>query len=295
MGTRGKLQALGKVGGFHLRTGNICLENKRNANVAWGQFSWKVALSSLWESTWLGNPGKGKNTYQEEAYRIWDGCCLQLRKEVGGVPIMAQQKRVHLGTVRVQVRSLALHSELRTQCCHELWWRLKMWLGSGVAVAGSCSSDSTPSPSTSMCHTRPWKKEKKRSSNLEVPGGLAVRIQCFLLWGPGTTHGLGTEIPHQAATCHSIGLAGEEEERKSAILPLASGCSSRDVAGGALTSFLIPFGLCGSRCWELGPSVWGAQPLRNYWTNYLFFFPSFSFFLFFAFYGWTHSKWEFPG
>ena len=49
--------------------------------------------------------------------------------------------------MRTQVRSLALLSGLSIQCCHELWCRLQMWLGSLVAMAvmqaGSYSSDLT--------------------------------------------------------------------------------------------------------------------------------------------------------
>ena len=56
---------------------------------------------------------------------------------------------------------------LRIWHCRELWCRLQMWLGSGVAVAmvwaGSCSSDSTPSLGTSICHwCSPKKKGKKK-------------------------------------------------------------------------------------------------------------------------------------
>ena len=35
----------------------------------------------------------------------------------------------------VVVQSLALLSGLRIQRCHELWFRLQTWLGSGIAVA----------------------------------------------------------------------------------------------------------------------------------------------------------------
>ena len=62
-----------------------------------------------------------------------------------GVPIMAQQKWIQLGTMRLQVLSLALLSGLRFWCCHELWCRWKMRLGYCIAVAvsvsGSCSSN----------------------------------------------------------------------------------------------------------------------------------------------------------
>ena len=61
----------------------------------------------------------------------------------GGVPIMAQQKRIRLGTMRLWVQSLASISGLRIQLCHELWYTLQTRLGSHVtvALAGSYSSD----------------------------------------------------------------------------------------------------------------------------------------------------------
>ena len=62
-----------------------------------------------------------------------------------GVAIVAQQKQIQLGTMTFQVQSLGSLSGLRTQHCHELWYRLHTLLRSGVAVAvvqaGSCSSD----------------------------------------------------------------------------------------------------------------------------------------------------------
>ena len=48
---------------------------------------------------------------------------------------MAQQKQIGLATMRSQVRSLASLSGLRIWCCHELWCRLQMRLGSCAAVA----------------------------------------------------------------------------------------------------------------------------------------------------------------
>ena len=50
------------------------------------------------------------------------------------VPVLVQQKRIRLGTMRLQVRSLALLSGLRIQHYCELWCRLKTGLGSGTAV-----------------------------------------------------------------------------------------------------------------------------------------------------------------
>jgi len=69
-----------------------------------------------------------------------------LKDSNGGVPIMAQWKRIQLGTMRFQVPSLASISGLRIQ--RELWCRPQTWLRSCVAVAvaqaGSYSSDWTP-------------------------------------------------------------------------------------------------------------------------------------------------------
>ena len=51
------------------------------------------------------------------------------------VPVMAQQKRIRLRTMRFQVRSLASPSELRIWCCRELWCRSQMRFRSHIAVA----------------------------------------------------------------------------------------------------------------------------------------------------------------
>ena len=42
--------------------------------------------------------------------------------------------RIQLGTMRLQVQSLASLRGLRIWCCRELWCRLQMWLGSCIAV-----------------------------------------------------------------------------------------------------------------------------------------------------------------
>ena len=75
--------------------------------------------------------------------------------------------------MRMRVRSLASISGLRIQHCCELWCRSQMQLGSCVAVAmavaGSCSSDSTSSLETSIClecgPKRQKKKKKKKEKN----------------------------------------------------------------------------------------------------------------------------------
>ena len=52
-----------------------------------------------------------------------------------GVPVMAQEKRIRLATMRLRVRSLVLLCALRIWYCRELWYRSQMRLISGVAMA----------------------------------------------------------------------------------------------------------------------------------------------------------------
>ena len=58
-----------------------------------------------------------------------------VRVAIGGVPVVAQRKRIRLGTMRLRVRSLTSLRELRIWRCCELWCRLQTWLRSGVAMA----------------------------------------------------------------------------------------------------------------------------------------------------------------
>ena len=52
-----------------------------------------------------------------------------------GFPVVAQQKRIKLVTIRLCGQPLASLSGLRIQRCCELKCRSQMWLGSGIAVA----------------------------------------------------------------------------------------------------------------------------------------------------------------
>ena len=78
---------------------------------------------------------------------------------------MVQQKQIQLGSMRLQVRSLALLSGLWIRCCCELCRRSQTQLGSCIAVtvawASSCSSDWTPSLGISIWHGCSPKKRKK--------------------------------------------------------------------------------------------------------------------------------------
>ena len=62
---------------------------------------------------------------------------VALKRRKMGVPVVAHRKRIQLGTMRLQVRSLVLLIGLRMRHCHKLWYRSQTRLGSGVAVAVS--------------------------------------------------------------------------------------------------------------------------------------------------------------
>ena len=71
-----------------------------------------------------------------------------------------------------QVRSLALFSGRRVQCCHELWCRSQMQLGSQVAMAvvqaSSYSSNSTLSLGTSICYGCSPKKTSPQRKKMNL-------------------------------------------------------------------------------------------------------------------------------
>ena len=87
----------------------------------------------------------------------------------GGVPIMVQQKRIWLVSMKMQIRSLALFNGLRIQRCCELWYRWQTWLSLAllwlwcrtVATALIRSLAWEP-PYTSGMALKDKKKEKKK-------------------------------------------------------------------------------------------------------------------------------------
>ena len=84
--------------------------------------------------------------------------------------MVAQQKQIQLVAMRRRVPSLASISGVGLWRCCELWCGSRTYLESHVAVtvavavvvAGSCSSDSTPSLGTSVCRGCGPKKKKKK-------------------------------------------------------------------------------------------------------------------------------------
>ena len=91
-------------------------------------------------------------------------CSLAIQNTIDGVPIVVQWKQTQVVSMRMQVQSMALLIGLRIWHCHKLWCRLQMRLGSCIAVAvaqaSSCSSNSTPSLGTSICHRCAPKKNR---------------------------------------------------------------------------------------------------------------------------------------
>ena len=108
--------------------------------------------------------GSSEGLYEASCSLPWNVMIPKLISTFG-VPVVAQQKRILLGTMRLRVRSLASLSGLGIWCFHGLWCRLQAWLGSGVAVAlvwaGSSSSNETPSLGSCGCHPKKNKRVNK--------------------------------------------------------------------------------------------------------------------------------------
>ena len=100
-----------------------------------------------------------------------------------GVPIVVQRKWIRLGTVQLQVRSLALLSGLRIRRCRELWYTLQTRLESHVA--SSYSSNSTPSLGTSICHGFGPRNGRKTKKIKNMHSWFTMLCK-FLLYSKGT-------------------------------------------------------------------------------------------------------------
>ena len=97
---------------------------------------------------------------------VWDS----LKTHTKGAPVVAQRKWIRLGTVRLQVPSLASLRGLRIRCCWELWCRSQTGLGSRFALsmvtAGSGIPHWPPPLGTSISRKcTPEKKKKKKTTH----------------------------------------------------------------------------------------------------------------------------------
>ena len=117
----------------------------------------QVGHPSLHFSSWKGDtntqvtgslpiPKRKGRCHQEGEVEGFPPKASMLRTCHTGVPLVAQWKQIRLVSMRRQVRSLASLSGLGSRIA--------------VAVAGSCSSDLTPSLGTSVCHGCSNKREK---------------------------------------------------------------------------------------------------------------------------------------
>ena len=108
---------------------------------------WQIAWHGRVEvwlvaTQWRDEFPQEDQTYHSSSYFYTSKCfglepCCSDTSELRiclGVPIMAQWYRAQLVSMRIVVQSLSLLSELRIQCCHELWCSLQTLLRSDVAV-----------------------------------------------------------------------------------------------------------------------------------------------------------------
>ena len=115
--------------------------------ISWPIFSyvWESPLSPFWIllTGWDASYSRGWRwwvlfSWPLVQFRTLDepsGYSIGGRLEAAAVPIVAQWKRIQLGTRRLRVWSLALVSGSRVRHCCELWCRSQIWLRSGIAVA----------------------------------------------------------------------------------------------------------------------------------------------------------------
>ena len=121
-----------------------------------------LLVSFLGKNSVCSRKVEGRSCLHGKTLRSGSLYCIKVTQ---GVPVLAQGKRIRLGTMRFRVQSLVSLSGLRIRCCHEPWCRSQTWLGSVVAVAlawaSGYSSDLTPSLGTSICRGCGPKKTKK--------------------------------------------------------------------------------------------------------------------------------------
>ena len=94
---------------------------------------------------------------------------------------MVQRKRIRLGTVRLQVRFLALLSGLGIQCCRELWCRSQVQLGSELLWLWRRPAATAPirplaweSPYVMGEAQRKKERKEEKSDERDFPSGLIV-------------------------------------------------------------------------------------------------------------------------
>ena len=80
-------------------------------------------------------------------------------KQILGVPVVVQQKQIRLVSM-MWPHAMGQGSSIAMSCCVGRRRGFVPWTPVAVAMAGSCTSDSTPSLGTSICHGCGPKKQK---------------------------------------------------------------------------------------------------------------------------------------
>ena len=113
-----------------------------------------------------------------------------------GFLLWLNRLRTRLVSMRMQVRSQALLTGLGILCCCGLHCGSQMCLGSGIVVAVTCSSDSTPSLGNGhMLLVQPFKKTKtKKKLSWSCWWCSGLRIWCCHCCVEGSVPGLGTSV-----------------------------------------------------------------------------------------------------
>lgn len=87
LGTRGDLEALEKVGGYHLGAGNTRLENTYFLRPIFP----RSCFWQLREPPGLDNPGKERSAFQEQAWGSWECCHFSPIRKRSNKTRLAQQ------------------------------------------------------------------------------------------------------------------------------------------------------------------------------------------------------------
>ena len=101
---------------------------------------------------------------------------------------MAQMKQIQIASMRIQVQSLALlsgrKSRIAVTCGVGRRCKLRSHVAVAVAQAGNCSSNSTPSLGTSICHRCGPKKAKNKQTKtlLIVKFQAQLNVQSLVQW-----------------------------------------------------------------------------------------------------------------
>ena len=101
----------------------------------WSIVSWLLHVvlvrAQIYHSKWTSN---FSNICWKDCSFPLDGFGTLIKNHLREFPLWLTGLRAQLVSMRMQVWSLALLSGLRIQCCHKLWCRSRMLLGSRTSI-----------------------------------------------------------------------------------------------------------------------------------------------------------------